>query len=193
VLLLHKPAPEEIDKLLPVQSAAIPAYKEVGITRDGKSPAQGYRDHKVSGKLGRGQQTFIQAVEGLKNWKHFSLSWLFIRPEKPPIEVGTTLVVCASHAFLWSVNACRILYVIDEQQENRGRFGYGYGTLPNHVEQGEERFLVEWNQDTDEVTYEIFAFSRPNHILVSTLWPLAIAIQDKFRRDSLEALQAALN
>ena len=41
------------------------------------------------------------------------------------------------------------------------RFGFAYGTLPGHAESGEERFLIEWDQDEDGVWFDILAFSRP--------------------------------
>ena len=35
------------------------------------------------------------------------------------------------------------------------KFGFAYGTLPDHAATGEERFLIEWNQDDDSVWYDI--------------------------------------
>ena len=40
---------------------------------------------------------------------------------------------------LWVLNACRIVYVIEEDGPLR-RFAFAYGTLPEHAESGEERF-----------------------------------------------------
>ena len=61
---------------------------------------------------------------------------------------------------LWWLSACRIVYVVDEA-EPISRFGFAYGTLPDHAGTGEERFLVEWDRQSGEVWYEILAFSRP--------------------------------
>jgi uncharacterized protein (UPF0548 family) len=55
------------------------------------------------------------------------------------IEPGQTVAVLTRVCGLWSLNACRIVYVIQEDR----RFGYAYGTLPEHAESGEERFLVD--------------------------------------------------
>ncbi len=52
------------------------------------------------------------------------------------------------------------------------RFGFAYGTLPGHVESGEERFLVEWDRGDDAVWYDILAFSRPNHVLTRLGYPV---------------------
>ena len=66
---------------------------------------------------------------------------------------------------LWWLNACRIVYVVDEEGPVT-RFGFAYGTLPGHAGAGEERFLVEWDRASGEVWYDILAFSRP-HVFLS--------------------------
>ena len=50
---------------------------------------------------------------------------------------------------LWWLNACRIVYVVDEAGPVT-KFGFAYGTLPGHAGTGEERFLVEWDRASDE-------------------------------------------
>ena len=56
---------------------------------------------------------------------------------------------------------CRVVEVVDEPR----RWGFAYGTLPSHPEQGEESFVVTWSDD-DLVHSEIQAFSRPaNHLV----------------------------
>ena len=41
------------------------------------------------------------------------------------------------------------------------RFGFAYGTLPDHAGSGEEGFLVEWGREEGSVWYDILALSRP--------------------------------
>ena len=79
-----------------------------------------------------------------------------------PIETGRDVAPLARHLGFYSLNACRIVYVIDEPNT----FGFAYGTLTEHVEIGEERFKVEFDPDSGEIWYDIFAFSRPGHHLV---------------------------
>ena len=76
------------------------------------------------------------------------------------------------------------MYLIDEP----ARFGFAYGTLPAHIEKGEEIFMVELRDD-GSVCYSIQAFSRPNRWYVWLGYPLARAYQRKFRRDSLAAME----
>ena len=53
--------------------------------------------------------------------------------------------------------------MIDEGLREK-KFGFAYGTLPDHAGSGEERFLVEMD-DEEIVWYDILAFSRPNRVL----------------------------
>ena len=79
---------------------------------------------------------------------------------------------------LWWLNACRIVYVINERTPAR-RFGFAYGTLPGHVACGEERFTVEWDEH-DVVSYAIMAFSRPRYWMARLGYPLARRLQKRF-------------
>jgi hypothetical protein len=44
------------------------------------------------------------------------------------------------------------------------RYGFAYGTLPEHAEAGDERFAVELRPEDETVWYDIYAFSRPKGI-----------------------------
>ena len=69
------------------------------------------------------------------------------------------------------------------------RFGFAYGTLPEHAESGEERFTVEWHEEDDTVWYDIVAFSRPQQLPARLGYPLARRMQKRFARDSAAAMQ----
>ena len=66
--------------------------------------------------------------------------------------------------------------------------GFADGTLPGHVETGEERFLIEWDRGENCVCYDILAFSRPRHPLVRLGYPFARLMQKRFARDSAKAM-----
>ncbi len=114
--------------------------------------------------------------------------WTQIRPPGAPITVGTVVVMQAHAMGLWWLNACRIVYTIDEAGPVR-RLGFAYGTLPAHVEQGEERFSVELHPD-GTVWYDIRAFSRPRYWPVRVASPLARRLQRRFVRESQAAMRA---
>ena len=85
------------------------------------------------------------------------------------------------------MNACRIVYVFEDDR----RFGFAYGTLQDHAEQGEERFSIEWLEGDGSVWYSILAFSKPRKWQARIAKPLSRMLQKKFARDSLEAMRQA--
>jgi len=70
------------------------------------------------------------------------------------------------------------------------RFGFAYGTLPDHAERGEERFMIECLAD-NSVCYDIYAFSQPQKAIVKLGLPLARRLQQRFGRESLSVMRGA--
>ena len=105
--------------------------------------------------------------------------------------MGETVLVIARAGGMWWTNAARIVYTIDEPAASLVRFGFAYGTLPGHVESGEERFLIEWDSQTDQVWYDIRAFSRPRHLLTRIGYPFARAMQKDVKPQPALALEGA--
>lgn len=184
MFLLRKPSAEIIRRFINSQYDSPFSYSQVGATR-GRPPAGFTVDHYRI-KIGDGKETYNRAVAALKSWKQFDLGWVTIVPSGLPVEVGTTVAVRAKTFGIWSLSACRIVYVIDEDKEVK-KFGFAYGTLTDHVECGEERFTVEWQTD-DSVWYDILAFSRPQHPLVKLGRPLARRLQKRFAGESLQVM-----
>ena len=92
---------------------------------------------------------------------------------------------------LWWLNACRIVYVVDEPGPIR-RFGFAYGTLPDHAESGEERFLVEWDRTSEDVWYDILALSRPHQFMARLGYLYTRRVQKRFRTESAVAMLTAV-
>ena len=158
-------------------------YNEVGATNK-ILPMAGYNIDHNRIQIGTGEATFNCGVEALKNWRHFELGWVTIAPRGVAVEKGATVAIKARAFGTWSLSASRIVYTMDDSR----RFGFAYGTLPDHVELGEERFLIEWRPD-DTVWYDILAFSRPRHPLVRLNKPLARRLQKQFARASLSKIR----
>ena len=72
------------------------------------------------------------------------------------------------------------------------RHGFAYGTLPHHMETGEERFAIVWDRATDHVSFEIVAFSRPRHPLARLGYPYVRHMQGAFARSAHMALAHAM-
>src|SRR5215213_10105471 len=181
---ISAPTERDVENFIAGQRNLPFTYSEVGATNT-TPPARYNVDHNRI-RLGQGEATYQRAVEALKNWRQFDLGWVTIVPRGVEVKVGLTVAVKARAFGRWSLNACRVVYVIDESR----RFGFAYGTLPDHVECGEERFLIEWLPD-DSVWYDILAFSRPQHPLVKLSRPLARMLQKRFARDSLNRMRSA--
>jgi uncharacterized protein (UPF0548 family) len=117
------------------------------------------------------------------------MPWIDLCWPDTPMERGVSVAVLISHLGFWSLNACRIVYVIDEHGSSE-KYGFAYGTLPDHGERGEERFTVEFNSD-QTVWYDLYAFSRPN-MLARLAYPYTRLLQKRFARDSKAAMQKAV-
>jgi len=184
---LNEPSDQDIERFLSTQSNLPFSYTEVGATQS--VPPAGYKVDHNRVQLGSGIVVYERAVDALKQWWQFELGWVTIVPRGRKLEPGAIVAVKARACGTWSLNACRVVYVVDEREPVR-RFGFAYGTLPDHVERGEERFLIEWDPCDESVWYDILAFSRPRHPLVRAGFPVARMLQKRFARDSLQVMKS---
>ena len=161
------------------------SYSDVGASRD--TPPAGYTVDHNQVKLGEGPSVFEHATMALRRWRMFQLEWVELFWPSAPIAIGADVAVLVRVCGLWSLNACRIVYVVDETTPVR-RYGFAYGTLPDHAESGEERFSIEWHREDDSVWYDMLAFSRPRHPLARLGYPLTRRLQKRFARDSMAAM-----
>jgi uncharacterized protein (UPF0548 family) len=185
MLSLRKPTREEIRKFLDGQSRLDFSYSFVGYTAS--TAPRGFSVDHTRVKLGSGEAVFLAATLAIQRWEQFRLGWVEAWSPETPIESGEVVGVLGRVIGLWWLNACRIVYVIDEGGPVQ-RFGFAYGTLPGHVESGEERFLIEWDRGENSVWYDILAFSRPRHPLARLGYPFARLMQKRFARDSVKAM-----
>ncbi|MGH9022352.1 MAG: DUF1990 domain-containing protein [Acidimicrobiia bacterium] len=164
-------------------ASALPySYPEVGRTRDSCPP--GYRPDRRSVDLGSGVSAFERAIEGLRRWESQRGAGARVAPPDAGIVAGQTVVVALAFGPLTMVAPCRIVYVDDEPD----RFGFAYGSLAGHPEQGEESFHVI-RQGT-RVRFEIAAFSRPAHPLARLGHPVARCLQTRIVGRYLQGIRA---
>ena len=188
MLLFRRPSAAQVQDFVESQATLPFTYPAVGATAS-NSPS-GYNLDHARVQLGSGKEVFDNATTALRRWEHFRLGWVEICNPETPVEPERTVAVLARVFGLWTLNACRIVYVVDEAGSVT-KFGFAYGTLPEHAESGEERFTIEWNQQDDSVWYDILAFSRPNQFLVWLGYPVVRRLQERFRRDSTAAMVRA--
>jgi uncharacterized protein (UPF0548 family) len=190
MLSLRRHSTGAIREFLAAQSQLDFTYGEVGSTAT--VPPAGYAVDHTRVRLGDGEAIFTRAKAALRRWDHFRLRWLEAWTPATAIEPGQVVAVLARKFGVWSLNACRIVYVVDEPGPIQ-RFGFAYGTLPDHVESGEERFVVEWDEaKSGEVWYDILAFSRPRHPLIRLANPYIRRLQKRFGQESAAAMARAV-
>jgi uncharacterized protein (UPF0548 family) len=185
LLSLRAPSEDEIRRFLAKQSGSGFSYPEVGASAT-EVPAGYNVDHNRI-QLGSGEGAWQRAAEAIRKWRMFGMPWVNLHWASAPIQVGIDVAVSVRHLGFYSLHACRIVYVVDEQSPGK-RFGFAYGTLGEHAESGEERFTVEWNRDDDRVWYDILAFSRPRQMFARLGYPLSRSLQRKFARGSKLAM-----
>ena len=182
-----KPGDQQISEFIEAQSRREFTYPMIGATRRDDHPSGFILDHNRI-QLGQGIALFHLAKQALCKWRHFQLGWVELHRSEAIPDSGQTVGILAHALGLWVLNACRVVYVIEEAEPVQ-RFTFAYGTLPEHAESGEERFQVEWHAEDDSVWYDIFAYSRPNQLLSKLAYPYVRRKQKQFAQDSMQAMK----
>ncbi len=190
MFLLNKPDEAFIRRFLEEREGESFSYPEVGASRT--AAPSGYNVDHNRVLIGEGRETFSKAIIALKSWKMFEIQWLKLCWTDTPIIVGVTIGVWVNHLSFWSLNANRIVYVMEEKGEIE-KYGFAYGTLLAHAECGEERFSVEYHQADNKVWYDLYAFSKPKHILAKLGYPFSRRLQKRFASESKKAMVNAVN
>ncbi|GAA2589654.1 DUF1990 domain-containing protein [Dactylosporangium fulvum] len=158
-------------------------YPEVGATREGPMPP-GYLHVTRRVRLGSGPDVFAAAKAGLAHWQPQRGAGLRVRTDAetagPGVEFATGIGIGPLR--LWV--PCLIVWVVDEPD----RYGFGFGTLPGHVETGEESFLLS-TDGAGDVWFDIRAFSRPAKWWVKLGNPVAKLVQSKVTDRYAAAMQ----
>jgi uncharacterized protein (UPF0548 family) len=185
MFLGHRPSSREIEAFVETSRRLPLSYEPIGLAE--QTPAGYMTDHEEA-VVGRGDAAFERAKVALAAWRHFDLGWVELVPPHAQIQPGTVVAVVVRHLGFWSMNGCRIVYLVEADRE----YGFAYGTLTNHAESGEEIFTVSLNPETGDVTYVIRAVSRPRAPLARLGYPVTRRLQARFRRDSSAAMSRAI-
>jgi uncharacterized protein (UPF0548 family) len=180
-----------LDSLIDSQRGQPFTYEPLGLSRNATAPDGFVVDHNRT-RVGSGAADFARVIDAVRAWEMFNLGWVRVHRTTTPIAVDSCVAVVAAFPGVQWANVARVVYTIDDDSEQTRRFGFGYGTLPDHAERGEERFSVEWHADDDSVWYDVFAFSQPAHPLARLGFPVARAAQRRFGKGTLAAMRAAV-
>ena len=138
---LFEPSDAQIEDFLVSQKDLPFSYKQVGASQTAAIPA-GYpvNHHRVH--WGDGADAFARAKDAIQSWTMYKLPGRgFVRRTRRSLAAKLSARLSIT-GFCWSINPCRIIYV-SEKSEEKTELRIGFGTLPGHSEEGEERFTVE--------------------------------------------------
>jgi uncharacterized protein (UPF0548 family) len=183
--------PEDAEITIRIAAAGqLPHSSPAVLTLSGlaSSVPAGFAHDLSRSELGTGEAAFLRARRAMQQWRHFDLGWVFVANPKVAIHSGEIVAVIAHTAGLWSLNLSRIIEVRDDE----ANFGFVYATTPDHVEDGQERFLLAFDQRSGSVYYFIEAISRPRHPLARLAYPFSRAMQHRFSRESHLCMKSAI-
>jgi uncharacterized protein (UPF0548 family) len=112
MLKFKAPSESAVRRFIAEQADKPFSYAEVGATA--AAMPERYAVYRGRDELGRGEACFRRAKVALDDWRQLRLGWLDVFPKGAPLEVGEVVAVGARIAGVWSLNACRIVYAVDE-------------------------------------------------------------------------------
>ncbi|HEX7135445.1 MAG TPA: DUF1990 domain-containing protein [Iamia sp.] len=171
------------ERILDRARATAPTYDFVGalLTTDPPPP-----DLVAERTVGRGPDAFVRAVECLRPFgaqRAVARVW----PAGAVVEPGADVLVALGLGPVTVVAVDRVVGVVDEPR----RWGFAYGTLPGHIEVGEEAFVVSHGDD-DAVVVRITATAHVALPGSRLLQHLLLPIQRRYAERYLDAVVAAV-
>jgi uncharacterized protein (UPF0548 family) len=154
-------------------------YAEVGATRHEPLPDR-YNHLHFRTLIGEGPDVFARAGAAVVTFAMHRGTGAQVRTTADRAAPGVRLTIGLGPVTV----PCEVVYTIEEQN----RTGFGYGTLPGHIERGEESFLVERDVD-GRVWFRVTAFSRPARWPAILGGPLAEVFQRLYARVCARALK----
>lgn len=134
--------------------------------------------------LGSGDAVFQRAVDGLRDWQAHLRAGVDVATSGARLSSGLVVALAVRVPPLYVTVACRIVSVI----EHPTCFGFIYGTLPHHVIEGEERFLVE-HEESDAVRFTVTAFLRARGRAMRSMAPVVHLLDQRMVRRYLAGMQ----
>ncbi len=184
-LHLRPPSVEALRSLADAQRDLELTYEPVGVTAHDDLPS-GYLRDCWSRSIGAGDDVFDAAVASVRSWGLQRGSGLIVAADGD-VEVGVIVAMSAPLPVGWVDVVCRVVDVTDRPDE----WSFTYGTLPEHPEQGEERFTVRRDAAGD-VQVIIDAVSLVRNPLARLAPPIARALQTRAVERYLDAAETAV-
>jgi Domain of unknown function (DUF1990) len=128
---LSRPNRNAIAAFVSAQQNQAFSYAEVGYSRQ-QAPKGYVADHHRI-QLGKGVEAFERAKCAVRHWKMFDMPWIDLCWPNTPVEPGAHVAVLIAHLGFWSLNACRIVYVVDEDRPSEIRLRLRYPRGPRRT------------------------------------------------------------
>jgi uncharacterized protein (UPF0548 family) len=186
MMVLGRVSSDVVQDFLERQTRAGFSYQEIGWTQQATRPT-GYFLDSTRVTIGKGKDVFVRARDAFKKWTMHALPILKLKPNGVKLEVGSSICLQVGWAGISLLNACQVVYVIDQARS----FGFGYGTLRDHAARGKERFLLE-HQENDDVVLSLFAFSKPSNWLFWLGLPITRLMQVVLTRTYIQNMKRAV-
>jgi uncharacterized protein (UPF0548 family) len=182
VFRLRAPDARHLSHFLAHERTSLLTYTDVCGSLQPQMPG-GYHHVRMATTLPGDATCWDHARDGIRAWAAHAGAGVRVAPDHAPIEEGTVVAVIVRFGPAVALGACRIVQVVDEPD----LYGFAYGTLPSHPEQGEESFLL--SRDGDTIRFEIAAFSRPHDLLTKVGGPVARAVQRRATQQYLDGMR----
>ena len=162
------------------------SYPHKGCTQGDTTPPT-FRANRGSGVLGKGKHTFELAKKALEAWAIYDIAGMDLFHDNKPLQPNNIACVVAWLGTGYWVNPVRVVYI--EEKSDSQSFAFGIGTMPGHALCGEERFCVDIDSSTEQVTYSLLSYSKPGSIVTTLGTPVVRLMQKRFVGESLKAVQ----
>lgn len=137
--------------------------------------------------VGEGIQDLARGKRALERWAQYPAPWTHVVSEHAPPEVGDVTCARLRHLGFWSLVACRVTRIEDDEHSR----AIEIETLEGHAEIGVETFSLSLDEH-DRVIHRIASRSGPGHLLTRIGEPVMRHYQERFLRESPAAVRAAI-
>jgi len=160
-------------------------YDAIGQTLSGNTPS-GFRSFSVERELDSRPDAMKRARSAIRDWAGHHRAGVVVHPGRAPLDAGVVVTMAARTFGLWTTSCWRIVHMFDTEHE----FGFVYGTLPHHVEIGEEAFVAR-RRDDGTVVIRVSGFSRHHSIAATAVGPLTKMLQSRLTNAYVDGLVGA--
>ncbi len=139
-----------------------------------------YHEMTLTGTLGRGQAAFDSASAAVLSLRMHRKAGVRMTMPGDTVRVGDVVRITFGLGPLAIHGSCDVVEVTDEPRQR----GFRYKTRPDHPEDGEESFVVDWAAG-DEVVVTIWSRARPQLRIMKVAGPLgrlgALLVNRRYR------------